>query len=181
MPALSSPATEPRSAAGRPPPDAELITRLYHAHAAAVYGTALRITGNAADAEDVLQDVFVGLPEALAGFQGRGSMEGWLRRLAARLALTRLRMRKRRAEVPLPAPGERGHPGTPDRDAADRLALDRAVAALPESLRVVFVLKEVEGYAHEEIAALLHTSAGACQVRLHRARAALRDMLRSSL
>jgi RNA polymerase sigma-70 factor (ECF subfamily) len=168
------PTQDARSSAER-----ELLTRLYVEHGAAVYGTALRLTGCSSDAEDVLQDVFVALPEALHTFRGDGSMEGWLRRVAARLALTRMRTRRRRGEVALPAPGQAEHPTALPGDAAARVALDQAIAALPESLRTVFVLREVEGCSHDEIAALLDIAPGASQVRLHRAKAALRTLLGS--
>jgi RNA polymerase sigma factor (sigma-70 family) len=145
----------------------DALGRAYARHAAAVYAAAYRILGVRADAEDVLQDVFVGLARALAGYQERGRLEAWLRRVAVRAALMRLRARGRRRETPfadLHEPAEHAADGT-----LDRVALQAALRTLPEKLRIVFVLKEMEGYSHDEVAALLGISAGTSAVRLFRA------------
>lgn len=161
-----------RAAAGHP----DALAWLYERYAPVVHRAAYRLTASRADADDVLQDVFVGLPEALRQYGGRGSLEGWLRKVAVRTALMRIRGSSRRREVPLddvsPA-APRSDPGA----GIDRAALESALAALPASLRVVFVLKEVEGYSHAEIAALLRIGEGASEVRLHRARKSLRTLL----
>ncbi len=152
---------------------------LYLEHSASLYRVAYRITGSIADAEDVLQDVFVGLPEALRTYEARGSLEGWLRRVTARVALARIRKRARRAELPL------RHASPPVRDpplsdrVVERTALERALDELPSTLRLVFVLKEAEGYSHAEIAALLRIRPGTSEVRLHRAKQILRTLLES--
>lgn len=176
MPALVEPAPPAhdllqRAAAGHP----EALAALYERYTAVVHRAAHRLTGSRADADDVLQDVFVGLPEALRRFAGRGSLEGWIRRIAIRTSLMRIRGASRRREVPLDDARPRA-----SADAAagvDRAALERALAALPGALRVVFVLKEVEGYSHAEIARLLGIREGASEVRLHRARKSLRTLL----
>ena len=154
----------------------DALAELYVNFAAPVMALAYRLTGSTHDAEDVLHDVFLGLPEALRRYDERGSLDGWIKRVAARVALTRLRAAARRREVPLDAGPE------PARDAEarmldDRAALERAIARLPDSLRVVFVLKDVEGYSHAEIAALLGISRAASEVRLFRAVRRLRDTL----
>ena len=167
-----------------PSSDAELVARvragalealggLYARHAARLMALAYRLTGSAQDAEDVLHDVFLGLPEALRRYDERGSFDGWIGRVTARAAITRLRARGRRHEVPLTA-----HSAAPGSAADDRAALADAVGRLPDSLREVFVLKEVEGYSHAQVAELLGISVGASEVRLCRAVKALRDMLR---
>jgi RNA polymerase sigma-70 factor, ECF subfamily len=157
-------------------PDA--LRELYERYGAAVYRLAYRLSGSAADAEDVLQDVFVGLPEALRRFDGRGSLEGWIKRVAARTALMRLRREGRRREVGLDALPLASAAPAPDRF-VETAALERALAALPDPLRVVFVLREVEGYSHAEIAGLLGIRRGTSEVRHHRARKALQELLRS--
>jgi RNA polymerase sigma-70 factor (ECF subfamily) len=135
---------------------------------------AFRLTGSRDDAEDVLHDVFLGLPEALRRYEERGALESWLKRVTARIALSRIRSRERTREValddtlPVRAASE---------DQLDLLSVQRAIDALPDSLRVVFVLREVEGYTHAEIADLLNISIGASEVRLHRAVRALRRSL----
>jgi RNA polymerase sigma-70 factor (ECF subfamily) len=155
--------------------NADALSELYARFGQTLMALAFRLTGSRADAEDVLHDVFLGLPEALARYEERGSLDAWLKRVTARVALTRLRSRERAGEVGL----------TDDLVSAvsaahDNLDLDivqRAVNALPDTLRVVFVLREVEGYSHSEIAVLLHITPNASEVRLHRALRSLRQTL----
>ena len=152
----------------------EALSDLYARYGNALMAVAYRLTGSRADAEDVLHDVFLGLPEALRRYDERGMLEQWLKRVTARVALTRLRSRTRAREVSfddadVPVPSQR----TMDR-LADLIAVERAVDALPDSLRVVFVLREVEGYSHAEIGELLEITPNASEVRLHRAIRSLR-------
>lgn len=165
-------------------PDA--LARLFERYGEMAYRVAFRLTGSAADAEDVLQDVFVGLPEALRGFEGRGSLEGWLKRVVVRTTLMRLRGERRRREAPLGG-GDQGEDAAPPasrRDdpgrVIDALTIADALAELPEPLRQVFVLREIEGYSHEEIGGLLGIRRGTSEVRFFRARQALRERLRGS-
>ena len=152
-------------------PDALAV--LYREFGGPLYRLAYRLTGTREDAEDVVHDVFVGLPEALGRYQERGSFAGWLKRVTARVALMRLRSRSRRREVALEAavPREAASHG------AEAVALQAAVDRLPEPLRSVLVLKEVEGYSHAEVGELLGISAGASRVRLNRAMRRLRTMM----
>lgn len=159
------------------PSDAPL-PELYASYAADLFRLAYRLTGSAADAEDVVQDVFLGLPEALRGYEERGRFGGWLRTLTARTALSRLRRRTRRREVALDvvhSPTTRG----PEEAVVSHVTLHRALERLPEALRTVLVLRELEGYSHAEIAELLGIGVNASQVRLHRAHQKLRTILRS--
>lgn len=149
---------------------------LYELHGDDVYRLAFRITASPADAMDVLQDVFLALPDAIQKFNGTGSFERWLGRLAVRTALMKLRRRKRRREVrlgtgTLAAGFKRAEP------VVLKLELERAIERLPEKLRTVFVLKEMEGYSHLEIAEMLEISARNSEVRLHRARMRIRAAL----
>lgn len=155
---------------------ADALAALYHAFGAQVRGTAYRILGNRADAEDALQDVFVGLPEALAHYRETGRLDAWLRRLAARTALMRLRRERRVVSFAegLEAPA----PEVANAGPLERLAVAEALDRLPEGLRQVFLLKEVEGMSHEEIGELLGISAGASGVRLHRAWRSIRALLK---
>ena len=155
----------------------EALSLLYHRHAEAVYRMAFRLTESSADAQDVVQDVFVGLPEALRSFRGEGSLQGWLKKLAARSALMRLRSQRDRREVPLAAFGHLLHRG--EATPVDRMSLERAIAALPEEIRVVVVLKEIEGFSHREIADLLGITRAYSEVRHYRGLRALRANLRS--
>jgi RNA polymerase sigma-70 factor (ECF subfamily) len=152
------------------------LAGLYHRHGAALFDTAYRLTGSPADAEDIVHDVFVGLPEALRHYREQGSFGAWLRRVAVRVVLMRLRSQRRRGEVSLEAADTSP---APERADANILGADlwRSVAALPDSLRTVFVLKQVEGYSHQEIATVMGISAGASRVRLARALESLRRSL----
>jgi len=152
-------------------PDA--LSALYVEHGAALFRLAYRLVGAREDAEDVVHDVFVGLPDALRRYEERGSFPAWLKRVTARVALMRLRSGKRRREVTLDDAAERSEPTmTSERD-----GLQAAVNTLPDHLRAVLILKEIEGYSHAEVGELLGISAGASRVRLNRAMRRLRKTL----
>jgi RNA polymerase sigma-70 factor (ECF subfamily) len=159
------------AAAARARPEA--VGELYRRHGDGVYALALRITGSADDADDVLQDVFVGLPRALQSYTERGRFSAWLRRVTVRVALSRLRAAKRKRQAPLEV-GSSASVADAGAHPVDRITLERAIARLPEKQRVVFVLREIEGYPHGEIADLLGITEGASMVRLSRAWSALR-------
>ncbi len=159
--------------------DAAALEALYERFGRDVYRIAYRLTQSEEDAEDVLQDVFAGLPEALRTYQGRGALGDWLRMVVTRRSLMVLRQKRRRREVSLDGtvghqPIERAEP------VVDRVALQRALARLPDPLRAVFVLKEIEGYTHEEIGKLMGIGKQGSASKLHRARKILRERLRSS-
>lgn len=151
----------------------ELLYRRYHQD---VYTLAFRISGSKEDAEDVLQDVFVGMPDALRTFRGDGSFESWIRRIAANRTLELLRREKIRRRVTPPATGIHGSSSSPSRT-EERLTLEEALDELPDGLRAVLVLREVEGFTHREIAETLGIRPGTSQVRLHRAKKRLRRIL----
>ena len=155
-------------------PDA--ITACYREHADALLTLALRLTGERADAEDVVQDVFAGLPEATQRYEERGLFAAWLRGVTTRHALGMHRRVRNRREVPhgaesLTVPARNSTPGD------DTARIERALATLTDSLWHVFVLRVIEGHSHAEIAALLGITAGASEVRLSRAIKALRGQL----
>lgn len=152
----------------------DALGELYRRHRAAVHRVAYSITGSLHDAEDVLQDVFVGLPRALRRYEETGRFESWLKRIAARAALMRLRRNRRR--VP---PLDFVRPGWLDQTdtLVQRLDLREALRVMKPKLRVVFVLREIEGYSHGEIAELLGISDAASRVRHHRAWKDLRKRL----
>jgi len=156
--------------------DAEALAELFRRYANQVYEVAVRLTQSAHDAEDVTQNVFVGLPEALHGYEGTGSLGAWVRRVATRTALLHLRRDRRQAKWERRAMRQRSPTADPD-EVEVRMTLEWALNRMPEDWRVVYVLKEIEGYSHDEIADLLGLSAGASSVRLHRARRFLRDRL----
>jgi len=152
--------------------DLAALGALYDRHASMLLAVAFRLLMSRADAEDVVHDVFIGLPEALRRYEERGALVGWLKRVTVRVALSRLRSDDVRAAQVLDA----SFP-TPSRDVTATIDLDAAVASLAPSLRAVLVLKEIEGYSHAEIADMVGISVAASKVRLHRALRALRGML----
>ena len=184
--------------------DAGGIAAIYRAYAAGLTRAAWRITGSQADAEDVVHDVFVALPDLLARYEERDRLDAWLRGVVVRRAVALLRRERRRAGLlarflpfAIARPAEESHTalrvthagavatGDDPTDTADRetehaidvAALERAVASLPEALRVVFVLRHYEHLSHEAIAAHLNITPGAARVRLSRAIARLRTHL----
>ncbi len=156
--------------------DPDSLAALYDRHAIAMYRTAYRLTANRPDAEDIVHDLFVGLPEALKRYEERGDLAAWLNRIVVRLSLMRLRTDRRRRTESLPAAGEITSPERSDAR-LERSEIQAAVMELPFALRTVFMLKQVEGYSHEDISGMLGISVGASRVRLTRAI----QMLRRSL
>jgi len=151
----------------------EALATLYARYGDRLMSLAYRITGIVADAEDVLHDVFLGLPQALTHYEERGQLVAWLRRLTVRVALTRLRRGAREREVAL----DDDSAVAAEQSIEDRVTLETAVQMLPDSLRVVFVLKVIEGHSHAEVASMLGITPGASEVRLVRAIKQLRALL----
>jgi len=156
---------------------AEALEAIYVQHGVVLMRLAYHLTGSAADAEDVLHDVFLGLPEALTRYEERGLFSAWLRRVTTRVALDRIRSARRRREIPLDGAHEPAMASS-ERAVAHRSELERALATLPVALRVVFVLKEIDGQSHAEIAGTLGIRVGTSEVRLHRACEKLRRYLK---
>jgi RNA polymerase sigma-70 factor, ECF subfamily len=166
-----------------PPDEGELVARIgsghpealsaaYHTYAAGLLRLATRLMGSASDAEDVVQDLFVGLPEALGGYKERGHFLPWLKRGLVRLTLTRLRKRRNRRETDLKFAG-----GVVDRSVGAAAGLARALDQLTQEQRTIVVLKAIEGYSHNEIADLLRIRRNTSEVRYHRALLRLRELL----
>lgn len=155
--------------------DPDALGVLYHEHGGAVLRVAHRLLGSREDAEDVLHDVFLALPEALAAYEERGQFGAWIRRMTVRTSLMRIRKSKTLETIredTQPAEGL-----DPERSALSRLDLERAVDRLPEALRLVFVLKVIEGHSHAEVASMLDISPPASEMRLTRALRSLRPLL----
>lgn len=155
--------------------DVAAIDVLYDRHAARLMALAMRLCGARADAEDVVHDVFVSLPRALRSYEERGHLGAWLARLVTNRVLDGRRSRARRRELPLDA--ARAQASAVEASGIDP-SLETAIAALPEPLRDVFVLRAVEGHTHAEIARLLGIRVNTSEVRYFRAVRALRAALR---
>lgn len=165
--------------------DAVAFTFLFESYSDKLYRLAVRLLHDEAEADGVVQDTFMRLIEKLDTFEGRSRVSTWLYRVAYNISLDRLRRWHRLTplhddndEETLPMPAI-----LIDWSAADfvdkerKVELDKAIASLPESLRVVFILREVEELSLEEISQVLALTVGATKVRLHRARLLLRERL----
>ena len=168
--------------------DAEAFAKLYNLHKRRVYTLCLRMLGNISAAEDVTQNAFLHLFRKIESFRGESAFSTWLHRLTVNLVLMQLR-KKGLNLVSLEETVDPSDVDTPRRDfgshdpvlvgSVDRVTLERAVAALPPGYRMVFVLHDVEGYEHNEIATMLGCSIGNSKSQLHKARLRLRELLRN--
>lgn len=173
--------------------DRAAFEAIYRRHVDRVYGVSLRLAADRVEAEELTQEAFVKAWSALAGYRGRGSLGGWLCRIAINRWKDRWRDRRTRDTVSMhdtesenelgdtAAPAGTGHLA----DAAvipllTAMDLERCIAKLPEGARVVYVLHEIEGFPHHEIAAQLQVATGTVKAQLHRARRLLRVMLTDS-
>ena len=154
--------------------DVEAFERLYRAHVGRVHALALRLTGDRARAAELTQDVFVRAWEKLAAFRGDSTLASWLHRLTVNELLQEARAGHRRDTRALAMLRPEA---APPPDTEDRLDLERAIATLPPQARLVFVLHDVEGYRHEEIAQLTGNAPGTLRAHLHRARRLLMKAL----
>jgi RNA polymerase sigma-70 factor (ECF subfamily) len=170
--------------------DSDAFASLFHSHKARIYSVCLRMTNNFAEAEDLMQDAFLQAFRKLASFRGDSALSTWLYRIAVNTVLMYFRKKKLR-QIPLDEPyiqdasssgsenPRREYGRNDDRLSAtvDRIALARAITELPIGYRTVYLLHEVEGYEHQEIAELLECSAGNCKSQLHKARLRIRELL----
>ncbi len=152
---------------------------LYRAHVSRVYALALRLTGDPRDATEVTQDAFVRVWEGLASFRGDSAISTWLHRIVINEALQARRSSERRdARVSsCDAATLELHAARPEH-AAERIDLEAAIRSLPLGARHVFVLHDIEGYNHREIAEMTGRAEGSVRAQLSRARDLLRGMLR---
>ena len=180
-------------------PSAELLARARRGEARAfedlarsverpLYRHAYRMLTNASDAEDVVQDAFLAAWKSLSSFEG-SSFRAWIFRITTNRALDRLRARKRRPELPLDPPDDDDEPGWAEPAAGgpelaelvgDREAVslvEEALDLLPPEQRAALLLRDVEGFAYEEIATITVTEIGTVKSRIHRGRLAVRNAL----
>ena len=168
--------------------DPHAFERLYALHSRRVYALCLRLSGNPSDAEDLTQEAFLQLFRKISTFRGESKFSTWLHRLTVNVVLMR-RRKKRHPEVSLDATAESddrdsrpildlGGPDLRLSGALDRVNLSKALEQLPDGYREIFVLHDVEGYEHNEIAAILGCSTGNSKSQLFKARMRLRELLR---
>ncbi len=167
----------------------ECFKALYNRHKRRVYGLCLRMIGNTETAEDLTQEAFLLLHRKIGTFRGDSAFSTWLHRLTVNIVLMHVRKR-RLSEIPLDEPLEADDEGASGatRDygtedpglagAVDRVSLEHAIDSLADGYRIVFVLHDIEGYEHGEIADMLGCSIGNSKSQLHKARVNLREILR---
>ena len=152
---------------------------LYRQNARRVFGLCLRIAGDGHVAEELAQDVFVKAWQRLGTFRGESAFSSWLHPIAVNIALSERRSHKRRTSKVVSTEDPTVFEKAPDRppEPGTGFDLDKALARLPKGARSIFVLHDVEGYKHEEIAAMTGVATGTSKAQLHRARRLLREAL----
>jgi len=168
--------------------DAAAFESIYRMYSRRVYSLCLHMIGNPAEAEDLSQEAFLRVFRKIQTFRGESAFSTWLHRLATNVVLMHLRKKKftaisldetpRSNEEGAPVGNEVGGPDVMLAGLIDRVNLKRAVEQLPTAHKMVFVLHDVHGYKHEEIAEIMDSTVGTSKGRLHRARLRLRDLLR---
>jgi RNA polymerase sigma-70 factor (ECF subfamily) len=156
--------------------DRDAFELLYRTHAARVYALCLRLTADAVQANELTQDVFIRAWKALPEFRGEADITTWLHRIAVNAMLQQRRGERRRsAHIALADDRdddalalEEG--SAPPQDVGTAIDLERAIGSLPPGVRRAFVLHDIEGYTHEEIADMTGLAAGTLRAQLHRAR-----------
>jgi RNA polymerase sigma-70 factor, ECF subfamily len=171
--------------------DAAAFEHLYQLHGRRVYALCLRMVSNPADAEDLMQEAFLQLFRKISTFRGESAFSTWLHRMTVNVVLMRLRKKSLPTdslEETLDPDAENSGPkkdvGAPDlrlSGAVDRVNLDRSIEKLPPGYRTVFVLHDVQGYEHNEIAGIMGCSVGNSKSQLHKARTRLRELLQEEV
>jgi RNA polymerase sigma-70 factor, ECF subfamily len=169
--------------------DPDAFATLFHTHKARIYSVCMRMTNNAAEAEDLTQDAFLQVFRKITSFRGDSAFSTWLHRISVNTVLMHFR-KKSLSQVSLDAPYDNEDGGKVRREIAtkdnnlagcvDRIALARAIKELPPGYRTIFVLHEVEGYEHQEIAEMLGCSVGNSKSQLYKAKLRIRELLAHS-
>lgn len=157
----------------------EIIYQRYHRR---TYSLTMRMTNNASEAEDLTQEVFIQLFRKSGSFRGESAFSTWLHRLTVNQVLMHFRRRSVKNEKvsddgEMPEQTVHGTANPNKMPVVDRIALKNAIAELPNGYRNVFVLHDVEGYEHEEVARMMGISVGTSKSQLHKARLKLRGLL----
>jgi RNA polymerase sigma-70 factor (ECF subfamily) len=164
--------------------DSGAFGQLYHRHTSALYATAVRLTGNADVAQDIVHDAWVRAVESLGRFSNRSSFRTWLTGIAINCHRERSREERREvaeADAPLDDVVDSSGSAPLDGSRIDALDLEAAIGALAPRFREVFVLHDIEGFTHEEIATMLGLVPGTSKSQLARARRRVRELLESGI
>ncbi|MGH7678061.1 MAG: RNA polymerase sigma factor [Gemmatimonadaceae bacterium] len=168
--------------------DDSAFEQIYRAHSPRVFALCLRMSGSRQRAADLTQDVFVHVWERLSSWRGEAALSSWIHRLTVNLVLSNVRsdQRRQKREMSDQSPDNSDETDRPATRAEgvvrpasvlEAVDLERAIAGLPNGARTVFVLHDVEGYQHDEIAKMTGTAEGTCRAQLHRARKLLMEAL----
>jgi RNA polymerase sigma-70 factor, ECF subfamily len=159
--------------------DVDAFELLYREHAGRIYALCLRLKGgDSTDATELMQDVFIRAWRRLATFRGESAFSSWLHRLTVNTMLESARGDQRRIARVLPMDDTSRLAGAARSSGIDlKMDMEDAIASLPKGARLAFVLHDVEGYQHQEIAEQLSVSVGTVKAQLHRARRLLRERL----
>jgi RNA polymerase sigma-70 factor, ECF subfamily len=163
--------------------DVPAFEELYRQHSTRLFNLAWRMCGTRADAEDLLQEIFLLAYRKLPEFRGDSTVGTWLYRLAMNRCLDHLKSRQTRANgatAPLDEDAMRG-PRLVSDGGIKRLDLERAIARLPEGARAAFILHDVEGFQHHEVASILGITEGTSKSQVHKARLKLRAHLTAAV
>ncbi len=186
-PTEPGPLTEAEAIRSAQKGDAAAFEFLYQLHSRRVYALCLRMVSNPPDAEDLAQEAFLQLFRKIGTFRGESAFSTWLHRMTVNVVLMRLRKKS----LPAISLEETTEPdeetGGPRKDigaadlrlsgAVDRVNLERSIERLPPGYKTVFVLHDVQGYEHNEIAEMMGCSVGNSKSQLHKARTRLRELL----
>ena len=160
--------------------DLAAFEELYRAHAGKLFSVACRMVGNPADAEDLLQEIFLSAHRKLDGFRGDSALGTWLYRLATNHCLDHLRSRAARMNQVTDTlddePGQAAGRSLAEQTVT-KMDLERALARLPEGCRAAFALHDVQGLEHREVAEVLGVAEGTSKSQVHKARQRLRALL----
>jgi len=164
--------------------DMQAFEQLYERHSRRVYSLCLRMTQNPAEAEDLAQEAFIQLFRKIGSFRGESAFTTWLHRLTVNQCLMHFRkksvkLERTTEEGDTPVQVVRGTENPNTMPVLDRIALDNALDQLPVGYRTVFLLHDVEGREHEEIARILGVAVGTSKSQLHKARMKLRRILKA--
>jgi len=189
--AATKPVTEAEAIRLAQAGDAAAFEFLYHLHSRRVYALCLRMVNNPSDAEDLMQEAFLQLFRKIGTFRGESAFSTWLHRMTVNVVLMRLRKKSLSCGFARRNDGSDDETGGPRKDigapdlrlsgAVDRVNLERSVEKLPPGYRTVFVLHDVQGYEHNEIADIMGCSVGNSKSQLHKARTRLRDLLQEEV
>ncbi len=171
--------------------DADAFERIYRLHGRKVYNLCIRMVGDPTKAEDLTQDIFLHLFRKIGTFRGESAFSTWLHRLSVNIVLMRFR-KKRIAETSLDTitnpeeesstpPQEFGGPDLRLNGVIDRITLQAAINKLAPGYKTMFILHDIQGYEHGEIAQMFGCSVGNSKSQVHKARMQLRELLRKAL